>query len=193
MAGETFDPLRDAFNWEYGWSRPDDPARARPWRPAPGRVHRARAARRSGKDVESDPREEIGKHLLGLVAAGQVKDRAGVVAALKECGYEVPRARPALRDGPEPGNGRAVAAEGVAVRAQLRRATVHAGGSGAVRRPGTGWCRRRRCVERCRRSLGGGRRQASPASRVPPEALRPQQQHERLSGWGRWQRWQRCR
>ena len=89
--GELFDPLRDAFNWEYGWSRPDDPARARPWRPAPGRVHRARAARRSGEDVEPDPREQIGKHLLGLVAAGQVKDRAGVVAALKECGYDVPR------------------------------------------------------------------------------------------------------
>ena len=88
---ETFDPLRDAFNWEYGWSRPDDPARARPSRPTPGRVHWARAARRSGEDVEPDPREELGKHLLGLVAAGQVRDRAGVVAALKECGYEVPR------------------------------------------------------------------------------------------------------
>ena len=87
----TFDPLRDAFNYEYGWSRPDDPARARPSRPAPGRVHRDRAAQRVGEDVEPDPREEVGKHLLELVAAGKVKDRAGVVAALQECGYEVPR------------------------------------------------------------------------------------------------------
>ena len=88
---EVFDPLRDAFNYTYGWSRPDDPARARPSRPAPGRVHRERAARRAGKDVEPDAREEIGKHLLGLVAAGKVRDRAGMVAALEECGYEVPR------------------------------------------------------------------------------------------------------
>jgi len=88
---ETFDPLRDAFNWEYGWSRPDDPARARPSQPAPGRVHRELAVQRAGEDVEQDPREKIGKHLLELVAAGKVKDRAGVVAALRECGYEVPR------------------------------------------------------------------------------------------------------
>ena len=88
---EVFDPLRDAFNYTYGWSRPDDPARARPTRPASGRVHRWRAARRAGQDVEPDAREEIGEHLLGLVAAGKVKDRAGVVAALEGRGYEVPR------------------------------------------------------------------------------------------------------
>ena len=33
----TFDPLRDAFNHEHGWSRPDDPARARAQQPG----HRA--------------------------------------------------------------------------------------------------------------------------------------------------------
>ena len=88
----TFDPLRDAFNYEYGWSRPDDPARARPTRPAPGRVHRDRTTRRAGEEAQPDPREEIGKHLLQLVDAGAVKDRAGVVAALKEWGYNVPRA-----------------------------------------------------------------------------------------------------
>ena len=88
----TFDPLRDAFNYECGWSRPDDPARARPTRPAPGRVHRDRTTRRAGEEAQPDPREEIGKHLLQLVDAGAVKDRAGVVAALKEWGYDVPRA-----------------------------------------------------------------------------------------------------
>ena len=34
---KTFDPLRDAFNHEHGWSRPDDPARARVEQPG----HRA--------------------------------------------------------------------------------------------------------------------------------------------------------
>ena len=31
---KTFDPLRDACNPEHGWSRPDDPARARAQQPA---------------------------------------------------------------------------------------------------------------------------------------------------------------
>ena len=87
----TFDPLRDAFNYEHGWSRPDDPSRARPFRPAPHRAYQARAARRAGEDVEPDPRREIGMHLLELLDAGKVKDRAGVVAALEARGYDVPR------------------------------------------------------------------------------------------------------
>ena len=87
----TFDPLRDAFNYEHGWSRPDDPSRARPFRPAPHLAYQARLARRAGEDVEPDVRDEIGMHLLELVAAGRVKDRAGVVAVLEERGYDVPR------------------------------------------------------------------------------------------------------
>ena len=87
----TFDPLRDAMNYEHGWSRPDDPSRARPFRPTPHLAYTARAAHRAGKDPEPDPRREIGMYLLELVAAGRVKDRAGVVAALETRGYDVPR------------------------------------------------------------------------------------------------------
>ena len=87
----TYDPLRDTFNYEHGWSRPDDPARARPSRPAPHLAYQARAVRRSGDEVEPGVREQIGMHLLELVAAGRVQDRAGVVAALDERGYDVPR------------------------------------------------------------------------------------------------------
>ena len=87
----VFDPLRDAFNYEHGWSRPDDPSRARAFRPAPHRAYQARAARRAGEGVEPDPRREIGMHLLELVDAGKVKDRAGVVAALEARGYDVRR------------------------------------------------------------------------------------------------------
>ena len=87
----TFDPLRDAFNHEHGWSRPDDPSRARAFRPAPHRAYQSRAARRASEDLKPDPRREIGVHLLELVDAGRVKDRADVVAALEERGYDVPR------------------------------------------------------------------------------------------------------
>ena len=88
---KTFDPLRDAFNYEHGWSRPDDPARARALRPSPPRAYRDAAAVRAGLDVEPDPRELVGEQLKERVAGGEIKDRAGVVAALRAFGLEVTR------------------------------------------------------------------------------------------------------
>ena len=88
---KTFDPLRDALNFEHGWSRPDDPARARPTRPAPYRAYLDAETLRAGWEVEPNPRELIGQHLMTRVAAGTVTDRAGVVAALEELDLEVTR------------------------------------------------------------------------------------------------------
>ena len=88
---KTFDPLRDALNFEHGWSRPDDPARARPNRPAPYRAYLDAETLRAGWEVEPNPRELIGQHLMARVAAGTVTDRAGVVAALEELDLEVTR------------------------------------------------------------------------------------------------------
>ena len=97
---KTFDPLRDAFNYEHGWSRPDDPARLRPYRPTPPRGQGAAGPPRGGWDaatllaglkVEPDPRVVIGEYLLERVSGGGVSDRAGVVAALEEAGLEVTR------------------------------------------------------------------------------------------------------
>ena len=87
---KTFGPLRDAFNHEHGWSRPDDPARARADQPG----HRAyidAAKLRAGLEVEADPREVIRDYLMQRVEHGVVRDRADVVAALKEADLEVPR------------------------------------------------------------------------------------------------------
>ena len=53
---KTFDALRDSLNYEHGWSRPDDPDRARVTQPG----HRAgvEATRlRAGLAVEPEPRE----------------------------------------------------------------------------------------------------------------------------------------
>ena len=88
---KTFDPLRDALNFEHGWSRPDDPARARPNRPAPYRAYLDAETLRAGWEVEPNPRELIGQHLMARVAAGTVTDRAGVVGALEELDLEVTR------------------------------------------------------------------------------------------------------
>ena len=88
---KTFDPLRDAFNYQHGWSRPDDPARARPYRPSPHLAYLDAETLRAGWEVEPDRRALIGEHLMGRVTDGAVKDRAGVVAALEGLGFEVPR------------------------------------------------------------------------------------------------------
>ena len=72
---QTYDPLVEALNLDQGWSRPDDPARARDQQPG----HRAY--------IEAAVRD----YLLQRVEHGTVQDRAGVVAALQEAGFDVPR------------------------------------------------------------------------------------------------------
>ena len=86
---KTFGPLRDAVNAEHGWSRPDDPARARAQQPG----HRAyiEAARlRAGLGLEAKPRDLIRDYLLQRVENGTVRNRTDVVSALREAGLEVP-------------------------------------------------------------------------------------------------------
>ena len=88
---KTFDPLRDAFNHQEGWSRPDAPERSRPYQPSPHVAYRDASTLRAGLQVEPDPRQLIGEYLTELVVNGTVQDRAGVVKALKEAGLEVTR------------------------------------------------------------------------------------------------------
>ena len=101
---QTFDPLRDAFNHEHGWSRPDDPERARVQQPG----HRAyiEASRlRAGLEHE-DVRELLRDYLEQRVEHGVVQCRADVVATLEAAGLEVPRQGKSyvtVRD-PETGN-----------------------------------------------------------------------------------------
>ena len=87
---KTFAPLRDAFNHEHGWSRPDDPARARAQRP--GHVAYIEASKlRAGLEHEADPRTLIRDYLVQRVEHGAVKGRADVVSALEDVGLDVPR------------------------------------------------------------------------------------------------------
>ena len=87
---KTFGPLRDAFNAEHGWSRPDDPARARVQQPG-HRAYLESAQLRAGLALEPAPRELIRDYLLQRVENGTVQNRADVVAALQEAGLEVSR------------------------------------------------------------------------------------------------------
>ena len=86
----TFDPLRDAFNHEHGWSRPDDPERARAQQPG-HRAYVEASKLRAGLEHEADPRGLIRDYLVQRVEHGAVRSRADVVSALEEVGLEVPR------------------------------------------------------------------------------------------------------
>ena len=87
---KTFGPLRDAFNHEHGWARPDDPARARVQQPG-HRAYVEATQLRAGLRLEASPRDLIRDYLLQRVEHGTVQDRADVVSALREAGLEVPR------------------------------------------------------------------------------------------------------
>lgn len=76
---KTFDPLRDALNFEHGWARPDDPRLAR--QVQPGRV-----AQWAGWRAGEDPRQLIHEWLSSQVLAGLVNSRADVLAALAGLG-----------------------------------------------------------------------------------------------------------
>ena len=102
---KAFDPLRDAWNFEKGWARPDDPTRVRlvqPGRMAP--VSRSTALRNQfevdraqeiGIDasdirdvlaVEPDQKMVIASWLMRRIYAGEIKDRQDVLDALGELG-----------------------------------------------------------------------------------------------------------
>ncbi len=87
---KTFGPLRDAFNHEHGWARPDDPARARVEQPG-HRAYIEATQLRAGLRLESSPRDLIRDYLLQRVEHGTVRNRHEVVDALREAGLEVPR------------------------------------------------------------------------------------------------------
>lgn len=74
-----FAPLKDALNFEHGWARPDDPARARERQVMFERPERM------------ETREEITKYLTNRIEDGAVVDRAGIVQALVDVGLEITR------------------------------------------------------------------------------------------------------
>ncbi|MEE3624999.1 hypothetical protein UCD39_13510 [Nitrospirillum sp. BR 11752] len=80
-ARNTYDALRDYWNWREGWADPTDPARARPVAPA---GHLAKAGR-------ADQREELAAGVMAEIQAGRISDRAGVSAWLAGQGWTLRR------------------------------------------------------------------------------------------------------
>jgi len=74
-----YDPLRDAWNFEKGWSRPDDPARSRD----------SEHIQPNRKD--RDTRESIIGLIAQKVEAGLISDRGGVKRELIDMGFTITR------------------------------------------------------------------------------------------------------
>jgi 5S rRNA maturation endonuclease (ribonuclease M5) len=87
---KTFDPLRDAWNYECEWARPDDLARARLHQP--GHVaHQQAENLKAGLAGSPDPKKDITEYLTARIEVGMIEDRAGIVAALEEAGLQINR------------------------------------------------------------------------------------------------------
>lgn len=86
----NFAPLRDAWNYEHGWARPDDPARARAIQPGHTRLQLAENAR-AGITEASDPKALMTDYLLACIEARLIHDRSGIIAALEELGMAINR------------------------------------------------------------------------------------------------------
>ena len=87
---KTFDPLRDAWNWEKGWARPDDPLRARLYQPGHSALMEA-SVLRAGLEIEADPKALVTGYLVQRLEAGLIQNRQDIVQALEEAGLAVNR------------------------------------------------------------------------------------------------------
>jgi len=74
----TYDPLRDGWNYEKGWARPDDPLRAQPTQGGNQKV----LAWKTGADL----RRQITQIVEQRIAAGLIVDRVGIIETLSEIG-----------------------------------------------------------------------------------------------------------
>ena len=83
---KTFDYFRDSWNWEKGWARPDDPARARLVRQDDHFIKTDAARISAGLSKVDDPKLEMTRWLTDRIVAGLVTDRAGIVSSLCEIG-----------------------------------------------------------------------------------------------------------
>lgn len=86
----AFSTLRDSWNWECGWVRPDDPARARLVQPGLTGLTLAENVR-AGLTETEEPKALINDYLLACIDAGLVQNRLDIVAKLEDVGMTINR------------------------------------------------------------------------------------------------------
>jgi len=113
---KVYDPIRDMHNYRHGWSRPDDPLRARPVQPGHEALVDAAALRtaiREEKEQEgrSSAKMRITDWVLKRIEARKVVDREGVRKCLAELG-KITRENAAGISVKLPGESRAIRLKG---------------------------------------------------------------------------------
>lgn len=92
---KDFDVLRDLYNWREGWTRPDDPERARVRTPDHADIKYARLKRwgkdLSKKDERCGIRDALTDYLIARIERGSVTSRSECITAIQELGLTVPR------------------------------------------------------------------------------------------------------
>lgn len=102
---KTFDHLRDYWNHNKGWARPDDPLRARPLQPGRSRLASLAAMRKNAAlseevkalgfhpadiedamAVEPDPKREVTDWLTAQILVGAINSRADLLGQLATLG-----------------------------------------------------------------------------------------------------------
>lgn len=77
---KSYAPLRDTYNYQHGWARPDDPNRSRSLQ------------KPFETELRGHTRETISDYVENAILNGAVNDRADVLSALQGAGLETPRA-----------------------------------------------------------------------------------------------------
>lgn len=91
---KEFGPFRDLDNTRHGWTRPDDPERARLFVPSTADLMEARLIRwgkNPTRNEKEKARDSINDYIKAKLDTGTVRDRADVVTALREAGLEINR------------------------------------------------------------------------------------------------------
>ncbi|WP_371153998.1 mobilization relaxase [Jannaschia sp. 2305UL9-9] len=89
----AFDSLRDLMNKTHGWADPMELERAQEVRGPTEATHRAQG------------RDELHAWILDQVSVGLIGDRASMIDALTDAGFEIPRAGKAYLTAQDPDNG----------------------------------------------------------------------------------------
>lgn len=87
---KKYDHFQDYFNHQYGWTRPDDPARARPVQPGIDALIKINK-KRKGQDTELSCKETLLQKILDQVHAGEIQDRKDIIDYLRGEGFSLPR------------------------------------------------------------------------------------------------------
>lgn len=116
---KAFNAMCDMHNYQYGWARPGDPARARLQQPG-YHAYIDAAKVRQGLKVEPDTRAFIGAYLVQKAYNGEINNRQDVLTALHDAGLETPRAGEDYITAKDPESGEKYRLKGVLYNAKLK-------------------------------------------------------------------------